>query len=209
MGCAIHRIIWTLKGFARNAQLTGRLPKHLTDAGPRGFVRAVNACLRSLWVSLAWAISIVAASTPTAMAQTAPNCDQLQAQIAELQKQPGAGLVTQQPLEAASNTVTRARNARAAGDVEHGIELEALAADYLAIARTLMRAAALEARLNALQTKQTELETALRHTETLLEATIAQRERTKAVLQQEVAARRSSGKPAKADPGKTKKGAKQ
>jgi hypothetical protein len=127
------------------------------------------------------------ASAPKAHAEPAANCDQLQVQIADLTKQPEAKQVAKQQLDIATKTVTRARDARASGDTEHGIELEALAADYIAIARGVVRAAALEAQLKAAQTKQTELETALRQTQTLLEATIAQRERTKAVLQQVLA----------------------
>jgi hypothetical protein len=146
----------------------------------------------------------------TAHAQPAPNCDQLQAQIAELAKQQGPTATAKQQLDAAARAVVRARDARAAGDSEHGIELEALATDYVATARTVMRAAALEAQLMALQTKQTEIETMLRQTETLLEATIAQRERTKAVLQQALELQQTKKTSVvKAEPAKNKKGAKQ
>jgi hypothetical protein len=132
------------------------------------------------------------ASVRDAHAQPAPNADQLQAQIAEFEKQPENKRIAKQQLDAAARTIVRARDARAAGDTEHGIELEALAADYLAIARSVVRAAALEAQLKAAQLKQTELETTLRHTQTLLEATIAQRERTKTVLQQVLAAEQTA-----------------
>lgn len=170
---------------------------------------AVKALLRKVWLCLAAALLAGFASESTCLAQPAPNCDQLQAQIAEIEKQPGAAVVAKQQLSAATSTVVRARDARAAGDVEHGIELEALATDYLTTARTVMRAAALEARLRALQTKQTELETALRQTETLLEATIAQRERTKAALQQRLAAQQSTASTVmKAEKSKPKNGAK-
>ena len=152
---------------------------------------------------------LVAAAEPTAHAQPAPNCDQLQAQITELQKQQGPTATAKQQLDAAARVVVRARDARAAGDSEHGIELEALAADYVATARSVMRAATLEAQLAALQTKQTELETALRQTETLLEATIAQRERTKAALQQALELQQIKKTAAvKAEPVKNKKAAK-
>ena len=155
------------------------------------------------------ALWVVAAAESTAHAQPAPNCDQLQAQIAELVKQQGPAATAKQQLDAAARAVTRARDARVAGDSEHGIELEALAADYVATARTVMRAAALEAQLMALQTKQTEVETMLRQTETLLEATIAQLERTKAVLQQSLELQQTKKTSAvKAEPAKNKKGAK-
>ena len=155
------------------------------------------------------ALWAVVATESTAHAQPAPNCDQLQAQIAELVKQQGPTAVAKQQLDAAAGAVVRARDARAAGDSEHGIELEALAADYVVTARMVMRAVALEAQLTALQSKQTDLETILRQTETLLEATIAQRERTKAVLQQALDLQQAKKTAAaKAEPAKNKKGAK-
>jgi hypothetical protein len=124
-----------------------------------------------------------------AHAQPAPNSDQLQQQITVLEKQPAQATAIKSQLDAARNALVRARDTRAAGDVEHGIELEALAADQVATARSVLRAIALEAALIAAQSKQIELETALRQTETLLEATIAQRERTRALLQQAQEAR--------------------
>jgi septal ring factor EnvC (AmiA/AmiB activator) len=169
---------------------------------------AVKARFRWAWVCLTMALLAVVAGEPTALAQAAPNCDQLQAQIAELEQRPGTATVAKQQLNAAARAVTRARDARAAGDVEHGLQLEALAADYVSIARTVMRAAALEAQLRNLQTRQTELETAIRHTETLLEATIAQRERTKAVLQQALAAQRTGQTVLRTETSKTRQGAK-
>jgi hypothetical protein len=160
-------------------------------------------------MSVVMALWVVAAAESTAHAQPAPNCDQLQAQIAELVKQQGPTAVAKQQLDAAARAVVRARDARAAGDSEHGIELEALAADYVATARMVMRAASLEAQLMALQSKQTELETIQRQTETLLEATIAQRERTKAVLQQALELQQAKKTAApKAEPAKNKKRAK-
>lgn len=155
------------------------------------------------------ALWMVVAAESAAHAQPAPNCDQLQAQIAELVKQQGPTATARQQLDAAARAVVRARDARAAGDSEHGIELEALAADYVATAHTVIRATALEAQLMALQSKQTELETILRQTETLLEATIAQRERTKAALQQALELQKTKATTAiKAEPAKNKKGAK-
>ena len=155
----------------------------MTDATDRGFVRAVKAWSRLALMSLGLSCSWVLPGS-LAYAQPAPNSDQLQQQIAVLEKQPAQAVAIKAQLDAARSALVRARDTRAAGDVEHGIELEALAADQVATARHVLRAIALEAALNAAQSKQIELETSLRHTETLLEATIAQRERTRALLQQ-------------------------
>ena len=123
-----------------------------------------------------------------------------------LEKQPAQAAAIKPQLDVARRVLVRARDARAAGDVEHGIELEALAADHVATARSVLRAVALEAALIAAQSKQIEIETALRQTETLLEATVAQRERTKALLQQAQAARAAKKSPApKTDTGQAKK----
>ena len=123
-----------------------------------------------------------------AHAQPVPNSDQIQAQIGELAQQTANAAALKQPLDAARRALVRARDARAAGDVQHGIELEALAVDHVAIARTTLRALALEAALVAAQSKQIELENSQRQTETLLEVTVAQRERTRALLEQQLKA---------------------
>jgi hypothetical protein len=188
----------------------------LTDATDRGFVRAVKAwsrlALLSLGLSSSWVLS-----GSLVHAQPAANSDQLQAQITVLDKPPAQAAAIKHQLDAARSALLRARDARAAGDVEHGIELEALAADYVAAARSVLRAIALEAALIAAQAKQIQLETSLRQTETLLEATVAQRERTRALLQQAQAARVAKKSTApktdtgkanvpKADTGKANKG---
>jgi hypothetical protein len=117
-------------------------------------------------------------------AQSAPNSDQLLAQIAGLDKPAAQAALLKQPLDSARSALQRARDARAAGDIEHGVALEALALDYVTIARDTLRAVDLEAELRKAQTELIKTETARRQTETLLEATIAQRERAKALLLQ-------------------------
>jgi hypothetical protein len=129
------------------------------------------------------------------LAQSIPTSDQLHAQIVELEKPAGQAAKLKQPLDAAKSALNRARDARAAGDVEHGVELEALAFDHITIARDLLRAIALEASLSKAQTNYTETEKALRQTEILLETTVAQRERAKAELLQS-RAERDAKKPA-------------
>jgi len=111
------------------------------------------------------------------------------------------------PLDAAKSALDRARDARAAGDVEHGIELEALASDYVTIAKDMLHAAELEAALRKAQTEYGKTEAARRQTETLLEATVAQRERTQAQLSQlsQLRAEREAKKSAESVPPKPKK----
>jgi hypothetical protein len=140
-----------------------------------------------------WAALLVT-SAPS-LAQSVPNSEQLHAQIAQLEKPAGQAANLKQPLDAAKSALNRARDARAAGDVEHGVELEALAFDTITMARDLLRAMALEASLSKAQTDYTATETALRQTEILLETTVAQRERTKAELLQS-RAERDAKKPA-------------
>ncbi len=151
------------------------------------------------------------ANGSASLAQSAPNSDQLREQIAALEKPATQAALLKQPLDAATSALNRARDARAAGDVEHGIQLEALALDYVTIARDLLRATDLEAALRKAQREYTKTETARHQTETLLEATIAQRERTKAQMEQSHA-ERGAKKPAagvKPEPSKNVKGVKQ
>lgn len=171
----------------------------LTSVAGRGFLRPVESWFSRTILAVAVSGAVLCTSLP-ARAQAAPNSDQLQGQIAELEKAPNSAAVIKQPLDSARRSIARARDARAAGDVQHGIELDALAADYVAIARALLRAVALEAQLKAAQSRQVELEDALRQTETMLEATIAQRERTRAALEQITAAREAEKRaPAKTE----------
>jgi hypothetical protein len=147
---------------------------------------------------------------PVAFAEPVPNQDQLLTQIAALEKPADQAKMLKQSLDLAKSALNRARDARAAGDVEHGGELEALAADYVTIAKDTLRAAELEAGVRKAQDEYTKTETARRQTETLLEATVAQRERTKAQLVQ-LRAEREAKKPtmsAKPENKKSGKGAK-
>lgn len=119
---------------------------------------------------------------PALTAEPVPNREQLLSLITALEKPVEQARLVKQPLDAARHALDRARDARAAGDVAHGIELEALAFDYVTIAKDTLHAAELEAALKKTQTEFTKADTARRQTETLLEATVAQRERTKAEL---------------------------
>jgi HAMP domain-containing protein len=134
-------------------------------------------------VSLGLALPILATGS-LSLAEAVPSSDQLLEQIALLQKAPAQADLLKQPLESAQSALKRARDARAAGDVEHGIELEGLAQDYVTLAREILHATEIEASLKKVHLELTRIETARHHTETLLEATIAQRERAKAKLSQ-------------------------
>ncbi len=162
-------------------------PRYLTGWRCRGYFPNVKTRFEAI-ASAGLLAALLAMDAPS-FAQSVPNSDQLHAQIAELEKPAGQAANLKQPLDAAKSALNRARDARAAGDVEHGVELEALAFDHITMARDLLRAMALEASLNKAQTDYTATETALRQTEILLETTVAQRERTKAELLQSRAER--------------------
>jgi len=161
---------------------------HLTAWRCRGYLPSVKTRFGANSIPLGLALALLTAG-PVTLAQTAPNGDELLGQIAILEKPANQAALLKQPLDSARAALNRARDARAAGDVEHGIELEALALDYITIARDVLRATDLEKALNQSQTELIKTETARRQTETLLEATIAQRERTKALLLQSHAER--------------------
>lgn len=161
---------------------------HLTGWRCRGYLPSVKTRFGAKIIPFGLALALLASASAT-LAQSAPNGDELLAQIAVLEKPANQAALLKQPLDSARAALNRARNARTAGDVEHGLALEALALDYITIARDVLRATDLEAALNTAQTDLIKTETARRQTETLLEATIAQRERTKALLLQSHAER--------------------
>ncbi len=178
---------------------------HLTGWRCRGYLPNVKTRFGAKLIPFGLALALVAAGS-VALAQSAPNGDELLAQIAVLEKPANQAALLKQPLDSARAALNRARDARTAGDVEHGIELEALAQDYVTIARDVLRATDLEAALNKAQIELTKTETSRRQTETLLEATIAQRERTKALLVQSHAERdaKKAAEGVKATNGKSK-----
>lgn len=149
----------------------------------RGYFRVVKTGFEAAAAGAGLTLALLLTQSAT-LAQGTANSDQLLAQIATLEKPAAQAALLKQPLDAAKSALKRAGDARAAGDVEHGLELEALALDYITVARDTIRAADLEAALRKAQTEFTKTETACRQTETLLEATVAQRERTKAQLLQ-------------------------
>ena len=154
---------------------------HLTGCADRGFFRNVKRRILAALVAPALVLALFG-TKPALAAEPVPNRDQLLTQIATLEKPAEQAKLLKQPLDAAKKALNRAQDARAAGDVEHGIEFEALAFDHVTIAKDMLHAAELEAALRAAQVELTRTETSRRQTETLLEATVAQRERTKAEL---------------------------
>ena len=181
----------------------------MTECPYRGYFLGVKSRFQAGLVALAFMIVPFAFERP-AFAEPVPNQDQLLTQIAALEKLPEQTRLVKQPLDSAKSALNRARDARAAGDVEHGVELEALANDYVTIARDMLRAAALEAELSKAQIECTKTEAARRQTETLLEVTVAQRERTKSQWVQ-LRAEREAKKPSvtpKPEPKKNANGAK-
>ncbi len=179
----------------------------LTGCVDRGYFRGVKR--RSVVVGPVLAVALFALK-PAWSAEPVPNRDALLSQIAALQKPADQAKLVKRPLDAAKSALNRARDARTAGDVQHGLELEALAFDYVTIAKDMLHAAELEAALSRAQTELMKTETAQRQTQTLLEATVAQRERTEAQLVQ-LRAERDAKKPevsAKQEPKKNGKGAK-
>lgn len=179
---------------------------HLTGWRCRGYLPNVKTRFGARLVPLGLALAILVTGSSAALAQSAPNGDELLGQIAALEKPANQAALLKQPLDSARAALNRARDARTAGDVEHGLELEALAGDYITIARDVLRATDLETALNKAQTDLTKTETSRRQTETLLEATIAQRERTKALLVQSRTERdaKKPGEGTKTTNGKTK-----
>jgi len=183
--------------------------RHLTGRLDRGYFWGVKRRFRAAVVAPALALALFGAK-PALSTEPIPNRDQLLTQIAALEKPDGQTSLIKQPLDAAKNALNRARDARSAGDLEHGIELEALAFDYVTIAKDMLHAAALEAGLRKAQAEFTKSETARRQTETLIEVTVAQRERTKAQLAQ-IRTERDAKKPeakVKTESRKNAKGAK-
>lgn len=183
--------------------------EYLTGWRCRGYLPSVKTRFDATLTSFGLALALLVSGSAT-RAQGVPNSDQLLVQIAALEKPVAQAALLKQPLDAARSALNRARDARAAGDVEHGIELEALAQDYVMIARDVLHATALEAALSKSQAEFHTTETSRRQTETLLEATIAQRERSKAQLLQWHAEHdaKKAAPSVKPDSGKANKGAK-
>jgi len=115
----------------------------------------------------------------------------IQQRIDALQHSSQARLL-KQPLAQARDALERAREARAAGDLIHGVELEALANDWLDLAGDLTRAVALERQVDAVQRKLADTVQTKQRTETLLEETVAQRERSRLQLRR-VLAKKDAG----------------
>jgi hypothetical protein len=178
---------------------------YLTGCADRGYLRSVKRRILAALVAPALVLAILG-SKPAFSAEPVPNRDQLLTQISALEKPAEQAKLLKQPLDAARKVLSRAEDARAAGDVEHGIEFEALAFDYVTIAKDMLRATELEASLRAAQTELTRTETARRQTEILLEVTVAQRERTKAELMRWRAERDAKNPAVSAKPATHKKG---
>jgi len=198
---------------SQNSAALSRLARprvqYLTGWGSRGYFLCVKPRFQAGLATLAFTMAHLGFE-PVSSAEPVPNQDQLLTQIAALEKPAEQAKTLKPSLDSAKSALNRARDARAAGDVEHGSELEALAADYVTIAKDTLRAAELESGVRKAQDEYTKTETARRQTETLLEATVAQRERTKSQLVQ-LRAEREAKKPtvsAKPETNKNGKGAK-
>lgn len=107
----------------------------------------------------------------------------IEQQLSQLESDPAKKSLTTEPVASARKALERVKNAQAAGDAPHAIELLALARTYLTLATDLSRAAALESALAQVHKRTTELEQKRRSAEALLEETISHRERARAELQ--------------------------
>jgi hypothetical protein len=161
---------------------------YLTGWQCRGYFTAVNAPKQCLAAAVGLGLALIFSGL-SSFAQSPANRDQLSQQLAELRQTPKQAELLQRPLEAAQAALGRANSARIAGDVEHAIECEALASDYIVLARDILRAINLETQLAKVQTELAETEQKLHQIETLIEVTVAQRERVKAQLMQLLADR--------------------
>lgn len=173
----------------------------MTRAVERGLLRAVFASLRIARSIAAAGVLAVLASAP-ASANRGGDREIASGLIAELRKNRAAAAFAKEPIDKAAHALRRAEDARAAGDHEHGAELEALAREWAETGGDLVRAAAVEQKLAKIQKEHSETETKLVRARALLEETVARRGRAKTRLDA-LEAERGTPKPAPApDPEK-------
>ena len=90
---------------------------------------------------------------------------------------PETRAIVEQPVTKSKAAQARANSARAAGDLRHATELDALALTWAQVADDLVRTAAAEKQLAELQKSVADLEQKAVRTQALIEQTIARRAR--------------------------------
>jgi hypothetical protein len=177
----------------------------LTRAEERGLLRAVIASVRFARHARSVAAAGIFAILASAPASANRGGDRETAShvIAELRKNHAAAAFAKEPIDKAAHALRRAGDARAAGDHEHGAELEALAREWAETGADLVRTAAVEQKLAKVQKEHSEIETKLVRARALLEETVARRGRAKTRLEA-LEAERGAPKPAPAPEPKKK-----
>lgn len=125
-----------------------------------------------------------------------------EAALSALSAVPAHARLAHEPMTAARRALTRAEEARAAGDTKHVPELEALAREHAETGTDLVRAAEAEKKLRDVQKDLSDVETKLSRARALLEETLARRGRAQAKLDE---LEKAKSAPPPAAPG-TKKG---
>ncbi len=93
--------------------------------------------------------------------------------VQRVEAEPASARVASALLRNARRSLDRARDARGAGDQEHGAMLEALAGEWAQAAADLARAAAAENKVAEVQRRASETETKVIRARALLEETVA------------------------------------
>jgi hypothetical protein len=137
--------------------------------------------------------SVASGAGPDPAAQT-------KALLAQLDKPEHKALV-RDPVTKAKAAQQRADGARAAGDLKHATELDALALSWAQVADDLVKTAAAEKKLGDAQKQTAELEQKAVRTQALIEQTIARRGRAEQNLNSGATPAGSKAAPA---PAKTK-----
>jgi hypothetical protein len=107
-----------------------------------------------------------------------------EALIAELERAPAHARLARDAIESAKRAARRADEARAAGDLVHSPELDALAREWAETGSDLVRAADAEKKLADTQRELTRVETQATRARALLEETVARRGRARAKLEE-------------------------
>ena len=104
--------------------------------------------------------------------------------ISLLEAVPAHAVLAREPLVRARHGLSRAADARAAGDRAHAAMLEALGREWAETGRDLVRAAEAEKKLSEIQIKTADLETKALRARALVEQTVARRGRAEEKLEQ-------------------------
>ncbi|MBK8997408.1 MAG: hypothetical protein IPM35_16895 [Myxococcales bacterium] len=130
-------------------------------------------------VVLALCLSLGGAAFAT---RTGDDRGRAEAALAALSAVPAHARLAHEPMTAARRALTRAEEARAAGDTKHAPELEALGREHAETGTDLVRAAEAEKKLRDVQKDLSDVETKLSRARALLEETLARRGRAQAKL---------------------------